>query len=88
MRNLLFQWVPPHCRPRRWMALAFYTAERNRYLYVAFPFNLLIAAAWWVQDRWAEKANAPSWIEREVRDRLDHYIRSTQGIRKPRRLDP
>jgi hypothetical protein len=51
------------------MAFAFYSVERNRYLYVAFPFNLMIAAAWWLQDKWAVKANAESWIEREVRAR-------------------
>lgn len=69
MRNLLYRWVDNHTRPPRWMALSSYLVERNRYLYVAFPFNLPVVAAWWLQDLWAEKANAPSWIEREVEAR-------------------
>ena len=69
MRNLLYAWVPWHVQPPRWMGLVYVSAPRNRVLYVAFPLNLLVAAAWWLQDRWAEKANAPSWIEREIEAR-------------------
>ena len=68
--SLLFEWIPGHIRPRRWMSFAYYSIERNRLLFVAFPLNLLVALVWWIQDRWARKANAPSWIEREVRARL------------------
>ena len=52
------------------MAFAFYSAQRNRRLFVAFPLNLVVAAAWWLQDQWARKANAPSWIEREIDSRI------------------
>lgn len=69
MRNLIYEWVDDNFRPRRWMAFVYYSVERDRILYVAFPLNLLVTAFWWVQDKWAEKANAPSWIEREVEAR-------------------
>lgn len=74
--KLLYEWVPGHIRPRRWMAFAFYSAERNRFLFIAFPLNLLVSAAWWIQDKWAQKAHAPSWIEREVVSRVEDYKRS------------
>lgn len=51
------------------MAFSHYSARRNLYLFVAFPLNLLVTAAWWLQDRWARHANADSWIERELRER-------------------
>jgi hypothetical protein len=57
------------------MAFSYYSIERDECLFVAFPLNLLVALAWWIQDRWARKANAPSWIEREVRARLAHENR-------------
>ena len=70
MRNLIYEWVDDYIRPRRWMACVYYCAERNRLLFVAFPLNLLVTAFWWAQDKWAEKANAPSWIEREIEARI------------------
>jgi hypothetical protein len=77
--KLLYEWVPDHIRPRRWMALAFYSAERNRLLFIAFPLNLLVSAVWWLQDQWARKANAPSWIEREVAARVEQSNRISRG---------
>lgn len=70
MKRILYTWVSPYCRPPRWMALAYYSCERHEALFAAFPLNLLIAVAWWVQDRWARAAHAPSWIEREVEERI------------------
>ena len=67
--NLIFEWIPGHIRPRRWMAFSYYSVQRNQFLFVAFPLHLVVAAAWWIQDQWARKANAPSWIEREVQAR-------------------
>ncbi len=81
MKHRIFEWVSPNVRPRRWMAFSHYSVERNQFLYVAFPLNLLVSAAWWVQDAWARKANAPSWIEQEAQARRDHYMRST--VKKP-----
>lgn len=75
--KLLFEWIPGHIRPRRWMAFAYYSIERNKCLFIAFPLNLLISLFWWFQDRWAMKANAPSWIELEVRARLAELNRNT-----------
>jgi hypothetical protein len=75
MRNLLFQWVEDWRLPPRWMACAFYSGERNRCLYVAFPLNLIIAIVWWIQDRWARYAQAPSWIDQEVERRLENLRR-------------
>lgn len=81
MRRLLYCWCSPYIRPPRWMAHAYYSAERNEYLFVAFPVNLLVVLAWWVQDAWARKAGAPSWIEREVR-RRDTEARLTKRHRR------
>lgn len=53
------------------MALAFYSFPRNQCLFVVFPLNLIIALAWWIQDRWARVAQAPSWIDREVERRAE-----------------
>jgi len=53
------------------MAFAYQSWERDDAVYVAFPLNLLVSLAWWVQDKWAKKANAPSWIEREIRQRMN-----------------
>ncbi len=72
MKTLLYRWNSPNIRPPRWMSFAYYSAERNQNLYVAVPFGLLVAFAWWVQDVWARKACAPSWIEMEVRRRCTH----------------
>jgi hypothetical protein len=87
VKNILFQWVDRHYVSPRWMALAYYSAARNKALFVVFPLNLLIAFAWWIQDIWARAAHAPSWIDREVQTRVDHHIRSTRGVYRPRRLD-
>ena len=65
------------------MAFAFYSCMRNQFCYVAFPFNLLVTVAWWIQDKWAQKANEPSWIEREVEARLDHHKRTFQYRYRP-----
>ena len=73
MRNVLYEWVSCHICPRRHMALAFYSASRNRMLFVAFPLNYIVALAWWAQDKWARKANAPSWIDNEVENRRKLY---------------
>lgn len=69
MRTLLYRWNSPEIRPPGWMSFAYYSVERNQNLYVAVPFGLLVSVAWMVQDAWARKAGAPSWIEREVRRR-------------------
>ena len=66
MRSLLYCWTRSYCMPPRWMAVAYYSVQRDKILFVAFPLNLLVAAAWWLQDRWARVANAPSWIDREA----------------------
>lgn len=69
VKRLFYSWCSPNIHPPWWMAFCCYSAERNQRLYAAFPLNLLVALAWWVQDAWARKANAPSWIEREVQRR-------------------
>jgi hypothetical protein len=65
-RSLFFRWVHDCGRPPRWMAFAFYSVERNRCLFVMYPFHFVLAALWWVQDRWARHTDNPSWIECEV----------------------
>jgi hypothetical protein len=70
MKKLFLAWLAPNCRPPQWMALAYYSAERKKTLFVAFPFNLLIALAWWIQDRWARAAHESSWIDREAEARI------------------
>jgi hypothetical protein len=89
MKDIIYQFrnINNACRVPRWMAFGYYSVVRNQILWVAFPLNLIVGLAWWIQDRWARAANAPSWIEREVQARVDHHIRSTTGIRRPRRLD-
>jgi hypothetical protein len=74
--NLLYRWQSGNYMSPRWMCAAYYSTIRNRVLYVAFPLNLAVALAWWVEDRWARAANAPSWIEREVRARMNHRFDS------------
>ena len=49
--------------------MSHYSAERNKILHVVFPLNVAVTAAWWVNVKWAEKANSPSWIEREIHKR-------------------
>lgn len=71
----LFQWISPYIFPPRWMAFAFYSARRNQALFAIPPLNLLIVVAWWLQDKWARKAMASSWIEEEVERRLQQEIR-------------
>jgi hypothetical protein len=67
--KLFYEWIYPHIRPRIWMCLAYYSVERNQELYVVPPLNLLIAVAWWAQDKWARHAHRSSWIEEELRRR-------------------
>jgi len=62
--------------PPRWMAFAYYRAMSNRALFVIPPINLLIAAAWWIQDKWAQKAQSTSWIEEETRRRMEQHRRN------------
>lgn len=52
-----------------------YSAQRNQYLFVVPPINLIVLLAWWVQDRWARAANADSWIELEVMERMRNRYR-------------
>lgn len=49
--------------------------ERRGILYVVWPFHLLVALAWWLQDRWAQHVHAPSWIEREVDRRVQEHLK-------------
>lgn len=81
MKNPLFRWTSGAIRPPRWMAFSHYSAERNLFLWVAFPLNLAVSVAFWIQDQWARAANAPSWIEREVQARLnfDHSTFTTKS---------
>ena len=72
--KLIYQWTPTFLSPPRWMAFAYYSAMRNRTLFVAFPLNLLVALAWWAQDKCARH----SWIENEIRRRMD--ARQDRGI--------
>ena len=69
--KMFYQWIDPWQVPPTWMMFGVYRANRNQALFAIPPLNLLIALAWWVQDRWARVANAPSWIEREVEDRIE-----------------
>ncbi|WP_395739297.1 hypothetical protein [Prosthecobacter sp.] len=71
--NFFYCWVDYHLMPPRHMAFAFYTARTNRALFVLFPFHYLIALAWWIQDKWAKAALAPSWIDQEVEHRMKLY---------------
>ena len=87
MSNILFQSVNINCRPPRWMAYGYYDIMRNKIVWVAFPLNLIVSLAWWVQDRWARAACAPSWIEREVQSRLDHHIIHARGVYRPRCME-
>lgn len=74
MRDLLYRWVSPNVCPPRWMGFVFKSCERcYDCLYVAFPLNFLVVALWWLQDRWARTANAPSWIEDEIKRRRDDH---------------
>lgn len=52
------------------MMFTVYRASRHQALFAIPPLNYLIALAWYLQDKWARAANAPSWIEREVADRI------------------
>lgn len=74
--SLIYRWVHPSFCPPRWMAFAYYKAIRNRALFVIPPLNLLIAALWWIQDKWAMKAQSTSWIEEETRRRMDQRRRT------------
>jgi hypothetical protein len=78
-RSMIYRWEEGRAMPPRWMAASFYSCARNRILYVAFPLNLIVTLAWWVQDRWAKSANAPSWIETEVRRRVEHRVQTSNG---------
>lgn len=71
MRNILFQWVHEWIIPPWWMARAFYDVQRDRTLFVIFPLNIVVVFAWWIQDKWARAAHAPSWIDREANRRRD-----------------
>lgn len=77
--NPFYQWCSCCCRPPRWMAFAYYSVMRNQVLFVIPPVNLLIALAWWVQDKWAMHAQATSWIEEETRRRMERYRKNEIG---------
>jgi hypothetical protein len=81
MKNIFYHWTHRYTCPPRWMAFAYYSAERNSFLFVIYPFHFLVALAWWIQDRWARHTHHPSWIENEVRHRLDHHKASTRNQR-------
>jgi hypothetical protein len=53
------------------MGYSHYSAERDRYLYVAFPLNHLVALAWWAHDLCCRKLRHSSWIDGEVEERVE-----------------
>ena len=87
MKRLFYRWIDRYCVFPRWMAFSHYSARRNQFLFVAFPLNYAVALVWWMNHKWAMHALELSWIEREARARLDHYIASTRGVHRPRRMD-
>lgn len=74
--NLFYKWVRRSFMPPRWMAFSFYQASKDRALFVIPPINLIIAFLWWIQDKWAMKAHVPSWIEKEVCERVEQKIKN------------
>ena len=68
--RFLYQWIEVFQHPPRWMAFTVYVAERNKLLFVAFPLNLAVALAYWLNDQWAKRALARSWIDEEVERRV------------------
>lgn len=68
--KFIYQWVPTHIYAPLWMARAFYSVQRNECLFVLPPLNLIVALAWWAQDKWARAAHYTSWIDREVNRRV------------------
>lgn len=73
--------------PPKWMAFAYYRAITNRALFVIPPLNLLITVLWWMQDQWAIKAQATSWIEEETRRRMEQRLRDEWHLRAKRADD-
>jgi len=69
--NPLQEWTCGNTRPRWWMGYSHYSAERDRYLYVAFPLNHLVALAWWAHDLCCRKLRHSSWIDGEVEERVE-----------------
>jgi hypothetical protein len=80
--KLLFQWTSRYCRPPRWMAFAYYSAERNEMLFVAYPCNYLVGIAWWLQDKWSAHALAESWIEAEIKRRTNDERNSWHNVKE------
>jgi hypothetical protein len=81
MKKFFYVWKSPYLPPPRWMGFVMFSARRNERLWAVFPLNVLLALAWWVQDRWARAALAPSWIEREVQDRM-HVAMTGEQLKK------
>lgn len=69
--RFLYKWQSRDFYAPRWMAFAYYSARRNKCLFVAYPLNFIVALAWWAQDLWARHTGNPSWLEREVEARTE-----------------
>lgn len=66
--NPFYELKPRYCRYRWWMWRVCYIARIDRDLYAAFGLHWLLMAAFWIQHKWAVKANArPSMIEKLIR---------------------
>lgn len=65
----LFQWIPRYMVPPWWMKRAYYSAVRNQFLMVAWPFNYFVLFAWWVNQVWRSYTVAESWIDKEIERR-------------------
>lgn len=81
MRNFIYRRVREGERPPIWMARCYYDVSRRQFIFAAFPINLFIALLWWLQDRWAQAASAPSWIDREADARADQTLRTLSRAR-------
>ena len=52
------------------MGFVYYRTRSDEALFVAFPFNLLVALIWLIQDWIAREFQRRSWLEDEIRSRL------------------
>lgn len=69
-KSFFIERVPQGCASRRYHGLVCHDWMRQRRVMVIWPFNYAVQLAVWIDHKWCEFINRPSWIDAEVQRRF------------------
>jgi hypothetical protein len=52
-----------------WMKRAYYDCQRREIVMVAFPLNYIVSLAWWLNLKWGEFRQKPTWLDAIIKQR-------------------